>query len=318
MVFDLRGQPGGELMANTGQKLPLGRSLHDLARQKALDYIHLTGQPLPCSIVSIKGSIATVKFEVASGYNLSNAQMAIAEPLYSRGAHQVGDKGYALPAAAGTGNMTGLGPTAAPGLAKPGNLAALSFHPLGNSAWPDTGGKRLNQGPNGGVSQTLDGKNQAGGIPGGVLLTAAGISAVLTPAAIMKLAQLLGGLSVSGGGAYSSGSGDGTAGITGASSLNQLLLAYQYVQPLTGATVAILANVVVTTIDPAGAIAALTVDFPASPTDAQVQFLSFTQAVTTLSWGGGTIAANAPTSVPSGGGAWIFQYQAAAGKWFLI
>ena len=211
--------------------------------------------------------------------------------------------------------MTGLGPSAAPGLAKPANLGALTFQPLGNSSWPDTGGKSLNQGPQGGISQTIDGKNQAGGLPSGVLLAAGGISTILTPAAIMKLAQLIGGLSVSGGGATSAGSGDGTTEI---SSMNQLILAYQYAQPLTGATVAIQAGVVVTTIDPAGALAALTIAFPASPIDGQAQFLNFTQAVTTLTLSGGSFAANAPSNVGAGGGEWTLQYQAAAGKWLLI
>lgn len=303
---------------STGQKLPLGKALNEIAIKKALNHIHMTGQALPCSIAKVVGSIITLKFEVGGGYNLPNVMVPIIESLYNRGGHQVGDKGFAAPGAVTHGHMSGLGPAGAPGLAMPGNLAALAFHPIGNVNWPDTGGIRLNQGPNGGISQTTDGKNQAGGVPKGVLLSAGGVSTILTPQMIAKLASLLGGSSSGGnaGGSYSGAGGSSTT--SGASALQQLLLAYQYVQPTTGVTVTIAQNVVSTIIDPAGALSALTVAFPASPTDSQVQILTINQAVTTLTLGGGALGPNMPTSVAAGGGRWIFQYLAATGSWMLI
>jgi len=304
-------------MGDTNQKIPLAKSLQEIMRQKALDHLHLTGHGLPCSIVAIKGAIATVKFEVGGGYALPNVIMPIAEALYNYGAHQVGDKGHALPNAANHGNMSGLGPSGAPGLAQPANLSALSFHPLGNTSWPDTGGKRVIQGALGAIAQTLDLKNQVAALPGKVLLKAGGVSTVLTPQMIALLAKLLGG-SVAGGGANGGGPADYIDQATGNSAMNELVLAYQYAQPTTGATVAIATGSVVTTIDPVGALAALTVAFPATPDDGQVQFLSITQAVTTLTLTAGATIMNAPTSAVSGGSHWTFQYQVAAGKWFLI
>ena len=304
---------------DNSRKISLGQSLLAIARQKALDHIHATGQPLPGHIVSVKGSVVKIAFDVASSYNLTQVVIPIIESLYSRGAHQVGDKGYAAAAAVTTTHASGLGPSSAPGLAAPGNLAGLQWHPLGNAQWPDTGGKRINQGPNGSVSQTLDSKNQVAALPGKIVLQANGVSVAITPQMIAQLATLLGTFSIGGGGGGASGGGDGSSGSTGSGNMSttQLLLAYQYVQPTSGATVAIPAGVVVTTIDPAGAIAALTVSFPSSPADAQVQFLSFTYAVTTLTLGGGAFANGVPSSA-SAGSSWTFQYQAASGKWFVI
>lgn len=303
---------------DNSRKLPLGASLLAIARQKALDHIHATGQPLPGRIVSIKGSVVKIAFDVAGGYNLPQVVIPIIESLYSRGGHQVGDKGYAAAAAVTTTNASGLGPTAAPGLAKPGNLAALQWHPIGHAQWPDTGGKRITQGPNGSVSQTLDGQNQVAALPGKVVLQANGVSVAITPQMIAQLAKLLGTFSLGGGAGGATGGGDGSSGTgTGSMSTTQLTLAYQYVQPASGATVTIPAGVVVTTIDPGGALAALTVNFPSSPSDAQVQFVSFTYAVTTLTWSGGTLANGFPGSAGAGS-AWTFQYQASSGKWFSI
>ena len=304
-------------MVENSRKLPLGRSLLAIARQKALDHIHATGQPLPGHIVSVKGSVVKIAFDVASQFNLPQVVIPIIESLYSRGGHRVGDKGFAGAAAVTTTHISGLGPTSAPGLAAPGNLAGLQWHPLGHAQWPDTGGKRIAQGPAGAVSMTLDGKNQVAALPGKVVLQANGVSVAVTPQMIAKLAALLGTFSIGGGGGGASGGGDGSTD-TGSEpmSISQLLLAYQYVQPLTGATVSIAAGVVTTTIDPAGTLAALTVALPSPPTDAQVQFVNFTQAVTSLTWTGGTLS-NAPGSAAAGA-AWTLQYQAASGKWFLI
>ena len=304
-------------MVDNSRKLPLGRSLLAIGRQKSLDHIHATGQPLPGKIVSVKGSVVKIAFDVASQFNLPQVVIPIIESLYSRGAHQVGDKGFAAAAAVTTTHSSGLGPTSPPGLAAPGNLAALQWHPLGHEKWPDTGGKRISQGPAGAVSMTLDGKNQVAALPGKVVLQANGVSVAITPQMIAKLAAMLGTFSIGGGGGGASGGGDGSAD-TGSEpmSISQLLLAYQYVQPLTGSTVSIAAGVVVTTVDPAGALAALTVALPSPPTDSQVQFVNFTQAITSLTWTGGTLS-NAPGSAAAGA-AWTLQYQAASGKWFLI
>ena len=300
---------------DNSRKIPLGKSLQQIARQKALDHIHATGQPLPGKIVSVKGSIVKIAFDVTSAYNLPKVIIPIIESLYSRGGHQVGDKGYAAAAAVTTTNASGLGPEAGPGLAKPGNLAGLQWHPLGHAQWPDTGGKRIVQGLAGAVAMTLDQKNQVAALPGKVVLQAGGVSVALKPQDIAKLAKLLSALCMGGGGGGASGGGDGSNTSAGTGLMAALVWSYLYAQPTSGATVSMQSDAPVTIVDPAGTLASLTVVFPSSPEDGQVQLLTFTQSVTTLTLSG--VAAAGPTSATPGS-RWTFQYAAVTGQWFLI
>ena len=149
-------------MSDHARILPIGKSLNQLATQQALNRIHETGQHLPASIVKRKGTIATVKFEVGGGYNLPNVTLPLANSQYAQEPLQTGDKGYVVAGATGIGNVDALGPTAAPGLAKPGNLSALVFHPIGNGTWtpPTDQNAHLTQGPTGTVAQDLNAKTQ--------------------------------------------------------------------------------------------------------------------------------------------------------------
>lgn len=86
--------------------------------------------------------------------------------------------------------------------------------------------------------------------------------------------------------------------------------------PLTGNTVTLVAATPIQIIDPAGALAALTVAFPASPIDGQLQRFSFTQAITTLTLSGGTFS-NAPTTAAAGN-TFEFIYDTSTTKWFRV
>ena len=125
-------------MIDNAQKVWMGRSLNQLAQNKALEVIHQQGRALPCSVTAVSGSIVTVKFEVNSGkYTLPQVTVPVAGPEYIRCPTQVGDKGIVLPADTYIGNVTGLG-GGTPSLSLPGNLSALVFFPVGNKNWTAT------------------------------------------------------------------------------------------------------------------------------------------------------------------------------------
>lgn len=92
-----------------------------------------------------------------------------------------------------------------------------------------------------------------------------------------------------------------------------LRLGNQRLTPASGATVAL--TFPFTFIDPVAGLAALTLDFPASPTAGDVVCAAFTQAVTTLTCAGGAFGANNPTTVGAGGGQ--FRWMFSGGKWLL-
>lgn len=102
---------------------------------------------------------------------------------------------------------------------------------------------------------------------------------------------------------------------------------YQYVAPLTGASVTLTAQQRRLIIDPAGTIAALTVVFPAATTlvDNQLIGLCSTQVVTalTITNGTGTTVLNGPTAlaIPPATGAgtcyeWV--YRLANTSWYRV
>lgn len=120
------------------QKIPLSRSLPQLATKAANDAQAQIGLRLPGHVVSVSGSIVTVNFDV-QGATIPQATMAIAMSAYDRIPIQVNDKGYATTADAYLGNVTGLGGGTAD-LTRWGNLSNLVWVPVSNKAWatPDS------------------------------------------------------------------------------------------------------------------------------------------------------------------------------------
>jgi hypothetical protein len=115
----------------------MGADLNALAIQRALDQIQIGGQSLPCKVATVVSSgIVTVNFEVNSGVaTLPQVTVPVFMSRYVRLPIQVGDPGVCLAADAVLGGVTGLG-SGAPALwDRPANLAALSFCPLGSTAW---------------------------------------------------------------------------------------------------------------------------------------------------------------------------------------
>lgn len=87
----------------------------------------------------------------------------------------------------------------------------------------------------------------------------------------------------------------------------------QYETPATGATVTFAAGKEVMTINPAGAILALTIAFPATPADGETRSFNSTQAVTTLTLSGGTFVGGL-TSIALAGFA-TYVYSSGDSKW---
>lgn len=122
------------MSSDNSQKTPIVHSLNEMARKRALDQIQLTGKNLPASIVSVSGSIVTVKFELNSEFTLMQVTIPLFGPEYVRYPMQPGDKGVVLAMDARIGAMSGLG-TGTATLAQPANLAALVFLPIANTQW---------------------------------------------------------------------------------------------------------------------------------------------------------------------------------------
>lgn len=139
------------MAASNVQKTPLAASLNQLGIRSAETRIQRLPQCLPCSVVSVSGSIVTVKFEVSSGVmTLPQVQMPLFGPEYIRYPMQVGDKGFAIASDAYLGQMSGLG-TGTADLSEQPNLSTLSFMPIGNMNFSatDDANKVVIYGPNG-------------------------------------------------------------------------------------------------------------------------------------------------------------------------
>lgn len=87
---------------------------------------------------------------------------------------------------------------------------------------------------------------------------------------------------------------------------------FPYVTPTSGATVTLVANAI-TIIDPATALLALTIAFPANPIDGMQTGLTTTQVITAVTWTAGTLAVG--LSLAATGSA-TFVYVAAKTKWY--
>jgi hypothetical protein len=122
-------------MSGNYQKTPFFTSLARHGRREINTALELTGKALPASIVTMMGSIATIKFELTNiPFTLPNVTMPIAGSEYIRLPLQAGCKGVVFPADARLGAVSGLGGTSTD-LSTPGNLSALVFFPLGNKGF---------------------------------------------------------------------------------------------------------------------------------------------------------------------------------------
>jgi hypothetical protein len=162
-------------MSDNAQKTPLGVSLNRFASGKAKDAIQNLGKSLPATVVSVKGSIVQVKFEIdTKTFTLPNVTIPLIGSEYVRPPIQPGCKGFVLAADAYLGGMSGIGGGVAD-LTPTANLTSLVFAPIGNSGWSTVDGNAVViYGPNGVVLKSQDGATTLTLTPGGVVVTTGG------------------------------------------------------------------------------------------------------------------------------------------------
>lgn len=127
---------------DNSQKIPLQVSLGKLAKRGADEAISLLAKSLPASIVKMNGSIATVKFELLSDYNLPQIDVPVLESAYIRQPLQPGDMGILIPCDASLAAVSGMGQNTAD-LSTPPNLSAMLFVPISNKKWAAVDDKML-------------------------------------------------------------------------------------------------------------------------------------------------------------------------------
>jgi hypothetical protein len=139
-------------------KLWIQKNLNDIAIRRAQEIVLSTGRALPCSVVSVDGSIVTVKFEVdATPWPLPQVTIPKAESRWIRTPIQPGDFGIAQPADAYLGGISGLGGGTAT-LRQRGNLSTLVYVPIANVNFSSVNTNAAYvSGPEGAVIQTADG-----------------------------------------------------------------------------------------------------------------------------------------------------------------
>lgn len=114
------------------------------------------------------------------------------------------------------------------------------------------------------------------------------------------------------------GTNNGTVASTGYvdGSLNlysAIKLSHTIFTPTTGSTVS-LVNRQYNIINPAGALLALTVNLPSSPTNNDVVFIKFTQNVTTVTYANGTVVDG--ITAPTAGGLTVLTYDSGTTSWY--
>jgi hypothetical protein len=100
------------------------------------------GKVWPCEVVAVyepDGSysvpVVDVKFLIETPLTIPHVKMPVAGSEYIRLPIRVGDKGIAVAADTGIGNVSGIGTVSTVGFTQPLNLSALVFQPIGNAHW---------------------------------------------------------------------------------------------------------------------------------------------------------------------------------------
>jgi hypothetical protein len=166
-------------MATNAQVKPLGQSLNRFSLEKAADQIAQTGRSLPCEVIAVKGAIVQVAFQITAiagqpPITLNNVTIPIVGSEYIRIPVQAGMKGMTVAADAYLGGMSGQGGGIAT-TARPANLTALAFVPLGNVSFFSVDGNVLVlYGPNGVTIQDQSGVSKIMLTPASITFTVAG------------------------------------------------------------------------------------------------------------------------------------------------
>lgn len=124
------------------RKLPIYEGIKRTAQQASSRQYELAGRCMPASVVSVSGSIVTVKFELKTDFNLMHLAVPVLGSEYIRLPIQEGCKGFVVSSDYYLGAMSGLGPGVAT-MRLTGNMSNLVFIPIGNKNWATVDGNKL-------------------------------------------------------------------------------------------------------------------------------------------------------------------------------
>lgn len=176
-------------MATNAQVRPFGLSVNRWGRGKAIDQIAQLGRSLPCEVVAVKGAIVQVSFQITAiagqtPLTIPNVTIPIIGSEYVRIPIQKGMKGMTVAADAYLGGMSGQGGGIAT-TARPANLTALAFVPIGNVSFFSVDGNVLVlYGPQGVTIQDQSGASKIMLTPTSIALTAGGKTVTINSAGI--------------------------------------------------------------------------------------------------------------------------------------
>jgi hypothetical protein len=143
------------------QKQHFNYNLNRFVDQKIFQNLFGRGQALPAKVEAVSGAIVTVSLQLANtGFVLPLIKCPVAGSRYIRLPIQVDDLGIVMPATVNIGNVSGLG-TGTPDFSTPGNLAALTYFPVGNMEWTSVDGNAIVMTPPTGGAVELETVNVA-------------------------------------------------------------------------------------------------------------------------------------------------------------
>jgi hypothetical protein len=120
-------------MANE-QKNPLALRLPQYVRHEIRNWVARNGKAMPGHVKSVSGVIVTINFDVTD-LVLPPVTMPVIGAEYIRLPIQEGDKGGCLPFDFYMGGVSGLGSAPTADSSPQGNLAALTWVPVGSKSW---------------------------------------------------------------------------------------------------------------------------------------------------------------------------------------
>lgn len=149
------------------QKYPFVQGLMNVVKTQSDDRAAIEGRSLPCHVVSVKGQIVTVQFDMLpDGVQYPQVTIPIATFPYIRYPIQVGDRGVTVAADVSLRGVSGLG-TGIASRAFTMSLVPLFFIPLSNSGWSEEDpNKIVLYGPDGAILKTEDGASSITVEPG--------------------------------------------------------------------------------------------------------------------------------------------------------
>jgi hypothetical protein len=153
-------------MSNS-QQFPFLKALNNAIQIGADDQAAIKGRSLPCHVVSVKGQIVTVQFDMLpDGTQYPEVTIPIATFPYIRYPIQVGDRGVTVAADVSLRGVSGLG-TGIASRAFTMSLVPLFFIPLSNAGWSEEDpNKIVLYGPDGAILKTEDGASSITVEPG--------------------------------------------------------------------------------------------------------------------------------------------------------